>query len=938
MLRSRILTGLVVAAFAGIFGSQLASCTLDQEGGTEVDTGKACTTDANCDDKNPCTTDTCPKDTLVCQYAKQASGAAPDSVQTPNDCKSIVCNAGAPSTQDDPQDFINDNNSCTLDACTNGAPTNVAKMDGSPCMVGTKSGTCGAGSCKVSCANNNDCNDNDPCSEDLCNTSAGICVFTYLDGVPTPGFMQIAGDCKVQFCEAGINTELNDDADLPDDGNSCTTDVCTAGVPSNPAVGPSTPCTLGDTMVCNGSGACVECVVPSDCVGITETECEKRNCVNNKCEIAYEGQTTLASPVLQNAKDCKKVVCNGPNGTTEVNDDTDLPDDTNACTTDTCSNGMKVFTNKSQGTPCGATGVCNATGGCVGCNSPADCGVDDFCTKHTCVSNMCGITYTPNGTDLPAMNSIMNQTPGDCKVIQCNGSGGIKTVVRTSDVPVDSNDCTDNVCSMGGQPSNPNSPLNSPCSSNGGDVCNGAGVCKKSNGKTCSATGDCLSNFCVDGYCCNNACTTDCQSCNLTGKLGTCSDVPAGTQDGTCVAPMWTCNTLHDCDLLLGQNCGNSDSACLSNFCADSVCCNEACTAACKVCNLMSSNGTCTNVPSGMPDNFPVGVCSGMNQCDGMGTCKQTNGTMCTTNGQCFSGICADGYCCNMACSTTCNSCAVSGMLGSCVLVPAGNDPDSDCAMQSTSTCGTTGSCNGSGACTLYDANTECISASCSNGVQQNQSKCNGTGMCVDAGTVTCGTYGCGATTCKTSCMVDGDCASGNYCETMACVGKKSNGQACVTSNQCTSGFCIDNICCSTACTGQCQVCGAGGTCGTLMNGNDTNSTPTCSTTMTCDASGQCKKVNGQVCTGTNDCLSGNCVDGYCCNSMCTTQCQGCGVPNSLGMCVNLPLNTDDTNAMTTCTGTKTCNGSGQCKDKAGQPCSGGGTCASGNCNNNMCQ
>jgi hypothetical protein len=46
----------------------------------------------------------------------------------------------------------------------------------------------------------------------------------------------------------------------------------------------------------------------------------------------------------------------------------------------------------------------------------------------------------------------------------------------------------------------------------------------QSNGNACTSATDCLSGFCVDGVCCNNACgggsTTDCQACS-TAKGGT---------------------------------------------------------------------------------------------------------------------------------------------------------------------------------------------------------------------------------------------------------------------------------------------------------------------------------------------------------------------------------------------------------------------------------
>lgn len=678
-------------------------------------TGKACLTDINCNDDNPCTTETCPADTLICEYLAQGDGVAPDAAQTPADCKSVQCVAGKPVASDDPQDFFNDQNGCTEDTCTGGAPTNTMLADGSACMQGDKSGTCTGGMCAVSCVTNNDCSDGNPCSEDLCNTSAGQCVYTNLDGVPTPGFTQITGDCKIQICIGGTDSSVNDDADVKDDANSCTTDICTAGAGSNPAVGSGTPCILGDIKVCDGAGACVECVVPTDCVSITETECEKRSCVNNKCVIAYEGQTTLASPVLQTAKDCKKVVCNGANGTTSINDDADLPDDANPCTTDTCSNGSPTFVNKAQGTSCGATSVCNAMGGCVGCNTANDCaGTDDFCKARTCISNVCGIGYTPNGTDLP----MANQIAGDCKVLQCNGTGGIKTVARTSDVPVDGNDCTQDMCNAQGTPSNPNSPLNATCASNGGDVCNGSGVCKKSNGKTCAMTSECLTNLCVDGVCCNTSCTTVCQACNVAGKLGQCSDVPVGTQDGTCVAPTSVCNTAHNCDLVNGQTCF-ANGACFSGFCVDNVCCNSGCDTACKSCNVAGSVGTCSNLPAGSTDTSPTLLCFVGSTCDGMGNCRQPDGAACMNDNQCNNLHCVDAVCCDKACQSTCYGCNVAGDQGFCNALPLYTDDTN-----ATTTCTGTNTCDGLGSCKLKNGelcanNAACASNKCIGGTCQ---------------------------------------------------------------------------------------------------------------------------------------------------------------------------------------------------------------------------
>ena len=48
------------------------------------------------------------------------------------------------------------------------------------------------------------------------------------------------------------------------------------------------------------------------------------------------------------------------------------------------------------------------------------------------------------------------------------------------------------------------------------------------NGSTCGCNSACASGFCVDGICCNTACTETCKSCSTTAAPGTCVFVAAG--------------------------------------------------------------------------------------------------------------------------------------------------------------------------------------------------------------------------------------------------------------------------------------------------------------------------------------------------------------------------------------------------------------------------
>src|SRR6185503_3574689 len=112
------------------------------------------------------------------------------------------------------------------------------------------------------------------------------------------------------------------------------------------------------------------------------------------------------------------------------------------------------------------------------------------------------------------------------------------------------------------------------------------------NGSGCSAAsaGTCASKNCVDGVCCAETaaeCNGTCKACNVPGKLGTCSDVPAGIPDDTCASDQ-VCDPTHTCKKPLGQICAVF-SDCGSGHCADGVCCDTDCSGKCKVCNLNKS-------------------------------------------------------------------------------------------------------------------------------------------------------------------------------------------------------------------------------------------------------------------------------------------------------------------------------------------------------------
>jgi hypothetical protein len=109
------------------------------------------------------------------------------------------------------------------------------------------------------------------------------------------------------------------------------------------------------------------------------------------------------------------------------------------------------------------------------------------------------------------------------------------------------------------------------------------------------------------------------------------------------------------------------------------------------------------------------------------------------------------------------------GTDGTCGTIAAGLDPDSECA--SMPPCGTTGVCNGAGACQLAAQGTTCAALlSCFGDMQTSATMCDGNGSCsLGPTTVSCSPYVCGPSSCKHSCVTDADCAAGFTCTAGVC-------------------------------------------------------------------------------------------------------------------------------------------------------------------------
>ncbi len=629
-----------------------AGCKLDTQGAGAYDI--ACTTDSQCNDENPCTTDAC-----------SARGV----------CTFTVAPALVP----------DDGNDCTTDHCEGASARHEPANEGAPCNDGASAGFCKSGECFVACNAENQataCDDQNPCTLDSCDVTSGKCVRVKLDNTPTPGVTQKVGDCKRDVCVQGVAAQVVDDTDLPVDVE-CWDESCTNGVPSKTPGPLNAPCGWTKELKCDGNGACVGCTDSSQC---PKDDCNDGVCdASGVCKLDPKPAGTPLPDGKQTAHDCQLVQCDGSGTAVSVADDNDPPvPDSSECTQDLCVGGVPLHPPEAKNTGCTQNGgkYCDGAGACVECNDATQCLDPGDCSTRACTSNACVITPKPEGQSCGTSGGV------------CDGAGKCVGCTKATDCP-DPGDCQHPLCSSNTCTVAPD-PKDQACSSG---VCDGAGTCVVCNTAAQCPAGD----ACNDPKCTSNVCSlapkpagTTCPTgvCNASGVCVQCIAASGCTDPGECksaVCNNGTCGTVNDDKT---TSCGtgwycNGAGTCVE--CNASSQCLGGTTCLPKVCG---TNNTCGD-GSPATKGTACGTTPGAQQCDGAGTCKLVNGQACNDGTKCLSGNCVDGVCCDSACGGLCEACSAAGKLqgtdGTCGPIKSGEDPKDECPGSHT--------CNGDGAC-----------------------------------------------------------------------------------------------------------------------------------------------------------------------------------------------------------------------------------------------
>ena len=251
---------------------------------------------------------------------------------------------------------------------------------------------------------------------------------------------------------------------------------------------------------------------------------------------------------------------------------------------------------------------------------------------------------------------------------------------------------------------------------------------------------------------------------------------------------------------------------------------------------------------------------------------RQPVGTACTTDGECESGRCVDGSCCDTACD---------GLYQACSAALKGSSENGTCGAIEAGT----------------DPQDECTddgSPSC----QQNR-LCDGAGACQ------------------------------RYAVQSGCTPQPSS-----SDQECTSGHCVENVCCDSACTESCKSCVAiktgdvdGSFKNVLAGGDDPKGVCKASDTDECGADGKCDGQGAcrQVAPAGTSCGADTC-DGA---SVMAHACEGSGTcqPSVAKNCTPYLCDQAATDCLTACASTADCVAGAVCNVQTGECAPASPTC-----------
>ena len=427
-----------------------------------------------------------------CDYDAQCEGMELGSCQIAR-CVSGTCTAvqdhlWAPCDRDDlgvcERGGCNESGTCVAIGAEDGTVCQNSDWD---VCVGY---TCQNGSCKEMAQL--DCNDNNPCTDDLCKADEGGCVY-----------QNNASDC--------------------DDGNPCTGgDLCSDGL----CLGPDNLCQ------CTNDADCDAYDDGDKCNGVMVCD------VPNKLCVPLEDSAVTCD--TSNDPACQTTACNPATGQCELSNSEDYTacDDGDACTGcapgdsdcsqfDYCSAGQYA---SGLGKPC----ECEVSEDCLPLDDDNICNGGWVCNEGTCEIDP-NTVVDCSGQEAPVCGAIAcNPNTGACEVV--DGENGV--ACDDGNVCTDGDSCMDGECAAG-ETNVCGCEANEDCGQfDDGDACNGVWTCQEGSCAFDDTTilGDSDGDgVCDDADMCNgDDASGDSDSDMTCDDLDACDDDAAKTEEGAC--------------------------------------------------------------------------------------------------------------------------------------------------------------------------------------------------------------------------------------------------------------------------------------------------------------------------------------------------------------------------------------------------------------------
>lgn len=804
------------------------------------------------------------------------------------------------------EDTCDDENLCTEDLCQGEAGCSHEPQSGLECIDGdicTTADHCEEGVCVGSPVI---CDDKNPCTDDLC-TPAGGC-----DQTPNKEECDDGDPCTVaDQCEAGACLGFAVDCDCQTDGD------CVAFEDGDLCNG---------TLVCDTASFPHKCVTdPATVVTCPEPQGQEGICLKAKCDPTngacsldpdHEGYACSTGNKCVVGQECQQGSCIGG---VALN-----CSDGNECSEDSCDPAAGCGHAPIAG-PCTDGNICTSNdycqdGECVP-GDALDCADDNPCTADTC-SSATGCVHTP--TIEPGASCCLS--PADCPSefsfpLKCND---IETCQGDSLTAI----CQDNQCgSVVVQDDSACNGLANSCGLFSNIVCTGQVVqVPQACPLSCTQNADCDALAYCDGVCKSDVpnggpCVADDQC-----ESGNCNPAPNGVD--------WFCNAaIHECAMDDGAGVNDGYSYC---YAGDVFTCAEADSWASAECADECGFYLPVDECEGAKCSSCPGFCGSDDDCDANAHCDGicvedlSSGLACDEDSDCISGNCGAAPDGNDFCISAKDDCALddgdgvdagySLCLGGDRWSCAGDDlwTSDDCADE----------------CGLFQAVDACIEGECQECPVE----------CIDDAACDPGSH------CDAVCVADEPagavCDEDSDCVTAHCSGGFccADGDCCVSAANCPAGYtepadcnevsscqgfridatCTDFICSSnlveddSACTDGLEADPCGPYLATHCTGELEQQAPACAEACAgdeeCDEGFHCDDdtcvsdlVLGSDCDENSDCANDLCHNGRCCQEACTTE--GCFT----GQCGDDGACTSHTSGHQNCAACEACDETGQC-------------------------